>query len=66
MPPQQPDRPLDILDDGLRFRAHSGLRRQSVFKRSGNPVRVKKTHQNKAKSIFAIQGNAKMLWCRRM
>jgi hypothetical protein len=22
MPPQQPDRPLDILDDGLSFGAH--------------------------------------------
>jgi hypothetical protein len=22
MPPQQPDRPLDILDDGFDFRAH--------------------------------------------
>jgi len=25
MPPQQPDRPLDVLDDGLRFRAHFSL-----------------------------------------
>jgi hypothetical protein len=31
MPPQQPDRPLDILDDGLRFRAHGKTRFESVF-----------------------------------
>jgi hypothetical protein len=31
MPPQQPDRPLDILDDGLRFRAHGKPVRNSVW-----------------------------------
>jgi hypothetical protein len=25
MPPQQPDRPLDFLDEALGFRSHDGL-----------------------------------------